>query len=517
MIGVFLQFLSEFMELSRVLRNALPDEIRAASESDWDSRLVQRIREDVRTYSRFVSRFALFLELLVFVPLIFVIISLVQHDRHKPFSSGYAWFAAWVVIIWIAATVLFWSVIPIARYLHKLPEAIYRELMQPLWLNLDVLNILINISLLFYIFPSWSNPAVSPIMILLAALWLFAPFGIFVIHRDDLFIRVRLVQFAIVLTLAFVTILSPVPMGHFQTWAQRQTASKLRPVNQEEITGRWAELQWFSQEGASNVWFSFSIDRGYHLYSAPGFDPATNQELQPVLDKATKDLIIASFLAQKAAQERAIQLEREHALAESAAKEKEATLERQRILADSKAQDERAKVELRERLIHDYVSSGVINNAEKRHATALFVLNGQKTPDPILAERLSKCLNDAGLPNDRTVFTPAYPVSTYFRELLDGKSATERLFHPEDFAALVLVIQTSSSFSRTLPVESTEMIAADITWSLKLIEPSAGQTVHSLEIKDRGVGFKESTALKNANARAEAQLVKIAPSLAPTR
>ena len=512
-----IESLVEFMKLGAALRNTLPDEIRAASESSWDASLVQRIRADVGRYARFASRIAIVLAVSIFVPLVVVINYLVRHAPYEPYGLGYPLFGAWVIVVGGLAIWLLCPVIPIARCLQKLPEATCRELTGPLWMNLDALNILVSAGLFCYVFPRWSNPTVLPILILLEVLWLFGPLVFLLMRKDVLFVRVRLRQFVVLLAGALITVLSPVPVSHFQWWARREAADVMRPVKQREMTAEWTTLQWFSQEGAPNVWYSGDGARGYRLFSAPGFDPETNEELRPVTDKATKALIVSSFLEQRAAQGKKAEAERHRLAAETKTKEEHEKLERERMLTENKAQKAREKEELRDKLIRDYVCSGVTGDEGKRHATALIVLNSRQEVDTALAERISKSLTAAGLPNDRSVFTPAFIASPDFHDCIAGKISQDRLFHIEDYAARLLVIRVVTAFGRTQPVDSVEMSAADTEWTIQTISPADGRVEHSFKIKERGVGFKEGDAERNAVERAEGQLVNLVPSLAPPR
>lgn len=497
--------------MGTALRDKLPDEIRAASESAWDSEPVQRIRLDVRDFSKSVSRFAHFLSGLIFIPLVFVIKSLIRHDPYAPYSYWYTLFGGWIVIIGGLASFLLWPIIPIARNLRKLPDPIYHELMGPLWMNLDVLNILFSASLFCYAFPSWSNPTVRPILLILLFLWLFGPSTLLMMQKDSLFIRLRVGQLALLLFVSLATVLSPVPVSHFQWWARREVANDIRPVEQEEITAGWASLQWFSQEGAPNVWFSHSDDRSYHLFSAPGYDPETNQELKPVVDKATKDLIVSSFLKKKQAQDQQMLLEQQKQLAETKAREER---EKDQQLVDAKAQAERKEADTRVQLTHEYVLSNESSTVKNRQSTTVIVLNAQQEADTVLRERLSKSLSAARFVNDGPTFTEAFIASPLFRDLVAGKPASKTPFHVEDFTAHLLVVQIAFAYSPTKPVgESLPMMAADTTWGVRMISASNGELEHHFEIKERGVGFSEATARENATERAEEQLIKLVPSL----
>jgi hypothetical protein len=405
-----------------------------------------------------------------------------------------------------------------------MPEEEHKELVGPLGMNLDVLNVLFSAAMFCYIFPAWTNPTLQPVLISLELVWLFAPWIILMAIKSPApFIKCRLFQLPVLLVAVFVTILSPVPVSHFQWWAKHEAAQKMRPFETMEITSGWATLKWFTQEGAPAVWYSFSSDRGYHIFNTPGVDPDTNQELLPVLDRTTKDAIVSSFLSIQKKQEE----EREKLLKKQAIETKEreersreqsiaaAKVLSERQQAERQVAEERVTKEKRdayEKLVSKYVGSAIPENS-KLGPIAFVVLDSDFRQDSALSEKISKSLASAGLKNDRLLFTRAFFESPFFRGILSEKAETEQ-FHAEEYAARILAIQVTTTFHKTEPVESVQMTAADTVWNVRLISTSTRQIIHTREIKETGIGFKEGTAQANAYDRAEVQLAKLIPALA---
>ena len=482
----------ELFKFGADLNEGLPTEIREAAESKWDDELVERIRIEVRRYFKVASKLANWLTLLTCAPLLLFILYQVLGHPNRIVNLGYA---VVVAAIGALAVLLLGSLVGTARSIHELPDAIYRELMGPLWRNLDILFVALSIDLFAYIFPVWNISTAFPILILLALLWLFAPWAIYVARKDEVFIKVRIGQLAVLVFAALICAASPIPMDHFQWGVQRDIVNKFRPFEQTEVTAQWKSLDWFTQEGAPNVWYSFSADRGYHLFSAPGHDPETNQELLPVSDSATKDLIVGKF--------------REGA----EAKERQGELEQQKQLADAQAQAARADADNRAKLIQEYVLADSTNAGVKEHSAVLIVLTDGQQADPTFTERISKNLGSIGLATRRSVFTPAFIASPLFHDILGGGPLSESQFHPDDFASQLLVIQVATIFSEQQPVESVAMLAADTTWDVRLISSADAHVEQHFSIKQRGAGFKQSDAEENAVERAETELRKLAPSM----
>jgi hypothetical protein len=504
---------NEFLKLRVLLHRDLVDDVNAAEKDGWSDKRLQSIKVDIRRLFDLSGRLSLTLTLLVLAPLIVTIICLVKHAPYTPYGAGYTFFALWSVLIGIVAMFLFWPLVGLTRTLKKLPEVTYRELMQPLWISLDFLNLSISVALLCYFIPSWEISAAFPIFAIIALLWLFAPLTAFVAHQDRLFVNLRLSQLGLLFIVTFVAVLSPVPMSHFQVWAQRETANKIRPVEQREVTANWSTLQWFTQEGMPLVWVSGNADRGFRLWASPGHDPDTNEDLKPVADNATKDSIVAHFTAKKAARDKQVASENEKHAAE-------VKLENEKRLADAKtaaetarAQKEKDIAETRQRLIREYVYSGSLNANEGVAIPVLIVLTGDHREEPVLSERISKILTAAGFTHRRSVFTPAFIASNYFEGILAGKQPLEQSFHAADFAGKLLVIQTGIAFSKENPVASVDMLAGDATWDVRLISTADARVEQSTVIKVRGVGFKEAGAQENAVTRAETEFQKQIPSL----
>jgi hypothetical protein len=276
-------------------------------------------------------------------------------------------------------------------------------------------------------------------------------------------------------------------MKHFEWGAQRAIVKKMRPFEQTEVTSQWKTLEWFTQEGAPNIWYSNNPDGSYRLFSTPGTDNQSGDRLQAVPDKGTKDLIIERFKNDELATMRQAEMKKD--------KGKAAALE-----------------EIRQRFIREYVSTGS-QTSVPRHI-ALIVLNGEDQGESKAAARESKFLQAAGIPNETPVFTSAFTGSHLFKSILARQVPADREFHPEDFAVRFLVIQVSEAFGRAKPDGITEMRTDDLVWVVKVISPADGRVVFDQEIRTKGIGFKDSDAQQLAIERAEGQLRKFAPAIA---
>lgn len=351
-------------------------------------------------------------------------------------------------------------------------------------MNLDVANVMASLAISCYLIASWNSPLSLPIMVIIGALWFASPWVILAAKLDVWFVRLRVVQFCFLLVAALISTLSPVPASHFQEWAKRTAAKELRPIDQQEVTSIWKTLQWFTQEGAPAVWYSFDQNTGYRLFAAPGHDPATNQELQAVGDAETRNRVVAYFRVKEEGQARQARFELEQAEAAS-----------------------------RANLIREYVTPSYRDQKSPAAGIALFVLAQDGRGEGSLSEDIANALTSAGIQNSRSIFTAAYLRSETFQQYLNGTLSLNRSFRTEDYAAQLLIVRTRVSFSRNEPIDSVAMTAANMIWTIQLITAADGQVIRRKEINVKGIGFHESNAKENAVQRAKVELQKIAPSI----
>jgi len=498
--------LEEFYKLSQLLQGELADDIERAEKIGWDQGLLDRIKVDVRTIVGLAARIFRLLTVFVLCPLALVIIGLVRHTPAEPYGLWYVVAAVWTGFVALFGFAIFWRMIPIVKSLHSLPPAVYRMLAQPLWLNVDFLNISASAVFLCYMIASWRFTTSAPIVVFAIALWFLLPLALFIFGREIAFIKVRLVQLILLLLVTGAIAVSPVPVSHYEAWAQREAAQRMRPVDQREVTADWVSLQWFTQEGTPLVWYSGDKARGYRLWTAPGHDPQTNEELKLVQDAGTKDEIVGSFRVRTDA-EVAEQLAEE---AKNAARRSAEADERAR---EAIARDQRVNAELREALAREYVYSEDTQTGSKSAVVALMVIDDRGEERAPLRDRVLAVLAESSASQYVTVFRPTFVQSPIFQDLLAGKMSEKGPFKVSDYASYLLVVRTVVVLSKEQAADSVDIVAADATWEVSLIATNDSHRAYGTQIRVRGVGFQGSAAEENATAQALEKLKKIAPLL----
>ncbi len=475
----FEEFVGLIKEGWRLVRN-LANETKATVGRALDSNFVHAITGAIAAYFAALRKYALILAAAAVAPLVVVIPCLMLH---KPFGFLYAAYAIWAGLIAILGIILFYPVVVLARLVKRLLPSVYDECVWPFLRMLDVLHIAISLALFAYIFPIWNNPGALPILLLVALAWLLGPWMAYGAKLKSVFVFLRTAQLLFLLTVTLLTIVFPVPMKHLQWHAGRSITAKIRPFQQKEITAEWETIVWFTPEGEPNVWYSRGGERGYRLFSVPGFDPDSNTELLPVDSPATKARIFDGLRSEK--------LSRIKAEQETAQKQ---------AVTDRAAQTQRETASKQQR-IREYVSPG----KESSKASLALVVLTNKTPDPKAATWLAGVLATAGVATDPNVFSPAFASSNLFQELQSGHYRSSTVFNPADYCGRLLVAEISVTPGKE--AEPVEMVTSSILMKLRVISGLDGALQKEMEIKSKGAGFKEADASRLAYERAEKPIV----------
>jgi hypothetical protein len=498
MLNHIIASIREFRNLGATLRIELPHQIEKGIETGWTQDSLKRIREDAGKYFALVSRVSRWLGLCVIIPLVPVALWMMWGG---PIAVLNVLWTGWFILV---AAVSVWFLSPgvaLAFRLGRIPKETLDELTHGFWLHVDVVNIALSIVLFCYALAGWEFLRTGPLALIAIVLWLFAPWAILKVRQHALFVAIRVVQFVLLVAAAAFALISPVPMSHFQWAAQRSLAETIRPNVQQERTQDWRTIQWFTQEGIPNVWYSFSPERGYRLFAAPGHDPDTNQDLLPVADKTTKDRIVNSFVTVQTAE--AARIEVDNRKKEEDVREQE--LQKEQAAASAAADQERkAAADLEQRY--------VVSTASAPQPVVLVALDEGNRFRADLTSKLSETMTKAGFSNSINVFTPEFIASPDFDALLSG-AAPNHLFQASRFARRLLIVTTKDSISSEEPLNGVSMLADDSIWMVRLISARDGAKLFAREIKVRGIGFNESNASTNADERAEVELTKLVSEL----
>jgi len=486
--------ISEYKETARLgslLAKEAAGEVEAAAAAHWESEAVEQITRAVSKYFGMISHLARWFGAAIFVPLLILIFALVGGSGDN--RSYLNIYLAWLIAVGLCASKPMLPLLAVIRAIRRLPEAEYRKLISPLWVSLDVFHTAASLGCLAYIIQSWNIITSFPIVGLLILAWVVSPWFLYIIKLDRSFVTVKAVQLVVLLGAALFSAASPVPMMHYQHWLQQESVRRLRPVEQKEVTADWETLMWFTPEGAPNIWYSFSEDRGYRLYLSPGHDPSTNQELAAVSDKATRDRIAAAMAEARAVEERKRILTQERNAAQAnaarALRDRQAANEQEQKLAEDRA-----------RLIGEFVTPRA-KSASAPASAALVVRAVDKNAVPGIEGRIASLLSEAGFDNANEVFTARFGASDEVERILAGSPVDT--FRPEQYAKRLIVVEASNDRGQRQSIAGSDLMLVNATLRVRLIALDSYHEIMAFELRASGTGFDEASARSMAYERCE--------------
>lgn len=489
-----IQDFKKFIDHGSELRRTIPARVEKAEKANWDKSLVEPIRNEVAHYLRAVSNYSRWFGAFVFLPLLAVVASvLVSGGESRLALNVMVW---WMLFWCFAGVIVFAPLAAIIPAVRRIPgDKRYFDLLRIFWLNIDLFVVSVNATLLCYVLFSWSFEAAAPVVVIATGVWLFGPWIAYLVKWELVYAWVRAGQIIVLLFAAGLIVASPVPMGHYQSWAKRRSAEKLRPEGQREITANWESLQWFSQEGTPLVWYSKS-PAGYRLFAAPGFDPQTNERLQAVSDRADRDNIVAAFRAN----------------AEEAALARRAVEERAALEATERALQKKSTDEEAQRLAAVAAHDALISKYTYRPASGppglVLIALRDRSEDVAISGRLSEVLHSASVESHTAVFTPEFISSDIFADMRQGRWRDGRDFNTAEFASAILVIELTERTAPQEPADGVSMIRCEMHGLVRLFSISTFREELSVAIDARGTGFEDVAARNMTIDRLTEEFVK---------
>ncbi|MFA5189953.1 MAG: hypothetical protein WC740_04455 [Verrucomicrobiia bacterium] len=324
-------------------------------------------------------------------------------------------------------------------------------------------------------------------------------------------------------------------------------------VQQHEVTAEWNKLRWFNNTGDAQVWYSEDSSHRFRLWGAPGFDPDTGRELQPVKDETTRQKLIAQFEderrrkqqeqaaaaetrrkqekaaaevrhkeelaaaemakreieAKRVAEEKVVEMAKREIEAKRVAEEKAAVIAKQeaevRRMAEEKAEAERQLQATRETLAR-YFPSPWLADQTARTDYGIIIARNASTVDSE-AETLTQAIVAACPPKTTTTkILPAFAGDGKITAILTGDRSGITTLHLKDF--FKNVIAGDFSVARSRNTSATETFSASLRLTVKSFDPATGAEKAAVVIEAKGVGFSEAGAETMAVERAVEQMKK---------
>lgn len=301
---------------------------------------VGTVKAAVLAYFDPVKKWTIRLAIAAAIPLIVIVPCLIFH---LSLGGFYGTYVVWIVILAAAELLLLTPMFFIWRRLNTIFPDVAAELRE--WLDFIISVVFNGLSLGIFVtlFPVWRAPGAFPLLLIVLVCWLTLPACGFSKFCKRIYPTLRAVQLVLLFGLLILQMAFPRHMDQL-SWSTTKSLGKFlaSPIEQKEITSKWKSVQWFDNQGEPQVWYSSSEGEGYHLWTAPGFDPKTGRELQPVKNKETLEKIATSF-AERERKENYLQALKDEGLRQQAEAEKLRRLEDEKI---RQAADETDRIRL---------------------------------------------------------------------------------------------------------------------------------------------------------------------------
>jgi hypothetical protein len=252
-------------------------------------------------------------------------------------------------------------------------------------------------------------------------------------------------------------------------------------VVQREITADRNEIVWFNNAGETLVWYSGSDSEGYRLWAAPGFDPNSGKEVQPVKDERTRVKIIAR-LSEK---DRAVE---KQTAAEQAEIARKATASAAEQAAAQHAND----------MIRYLGTRQIRGTGEKQTLDVVAVSENGKLNSNI-GQVIAGVFKTDRMEVTTSRFTPEFVSDGLFAQAFgDARTILNKLDLTNSFEAVLLARQ-KVQYSTNATLEN--VITANMRLEMLAVSVADSGAGRTLAITASGVGFKPEDARSQAEER----------------
>jgi len=447
------------------------------------------------------------------IPLLVIVPSLMLH---QPFAWLYGAYVFYFVLLAAAELALIFPVFLVWKRVKNAFPSVARDLHE--WVDF-IKSVVFNglsFGIFVTLFPVWRSPGALPLLLVVVACWLTLPLCSVSSFCKRVFPAVRAVQLIFLFGLLVLEMIFPLHMEQVQWEIERKIGLIItRPITQQEITSQWRDLLWYDNQGKPKVWYSGSPDATYKLWTAPGFDPTSGQELQPVTDDNKRRQIVDNLaeFERKLREIAAVNEAKMHRMEEEltakqiAEKTKRAAAEQTEIdrkqeKGRRREEEEAATAELS--YLAKYLGADPIPKVHKGHTLAVVVASEKERLNNDAARAISSLLRTEVAVPISSLFTHAFVTDGLFTETFLGSSIALTRLQITNRVEMLLLVRQSVVYSTNASLEG--IITANMKFEL-LGFPSSSQTKSvGRTIVSSGVGFRSEDARSLAEERAMGQL-----------
>ncbi len=470
---------------------------------------VETVKAAVLAYFRGVKKWTIRFFIAAVAPLVVILPCLIFH---VPFGGLYGAYVVWLVLLFAAELILITPMFLIWRRLKVLFPTVAKDLED--WVDF-IKSVLFNglsLGIFVTLFPIWRSPGAFPLLLLVLVCWLTLPACGFSNFCKRIYPTVRGIQLLVLFGLLVLQMAFPRQMEQLGWASGRKIGGILTAsVTQKEITADWNTISWFDNAGETLVWYSGPDSKGYRLWAAPGFDPDSGKELQPVKDEGTRVKIVANF----SEKERTIQKQTAAEQAETTRKEEvrrreeKDRLEKERAAADQSAAEQAAAQHASD--LTRYLGMREVRKAGDKQTLAVVAVSEDGKLNSNVGQMIAGVLKTDSAEVTTSRFTPEFVSDGLFAQAFgDSRAILNKLELTNSLGTLLLARQTVQ-YSTNASLEN--IITAHMRLEVVAVTVADSGAGRALAITASGIGFKPEAARSQAEERLSKKIQDEADSL----
>lgn len=472
---------------------------------------VDAIKSAIFAYFKLVKKWTIRLTIAAFAPLVLIVPCLIFH---APLGGLYGIYVVWVVLLVVAELILVTPVFLVWRRVKSIPilSTVARDLED--WIRF-IKSIAFNgLSLVVFVtlVPIWRSPGAFVLLLIVIIAWLTLPACSFSSICRRIYPTVSVIQLLALSGLLFLQIAFPRQMEQLGWATGRKIGGILTAsVTQREITADWNAISWFNNAGETLVWYSGPDSKGYRLWAAPGFDPGSGKELQPVRDEMTRVKIVASL----SEMERTLQKRKVAEQAETAQKEDARRREEQDRLVKERAAEaqhagEEAVVQHANYLAR-YLGTREVRRSGDKQYLAVVVVSENGKMNSAVGQVIAGALKTDSAAVTTSFFTPEFVSDGLFTQVFDDSRAIVYKLELTNSVGSLLLARQTVQYSTNASMEN--LITANMRLEVVAVAVADSGPGRTLAITASGVGFKSEDARFQAEERLSKKIQGEADSL----
>jgi hypothetical protein len=283
-------------------------------------------------------------------------------------------------------------------------------------------------------------------------------------------------------------VLKPITPEIVDILARRERGEIPKPL----IFGSTSEITFFDPlDGQAKVWYGRSSEGEITLFSSPGYDPTTDQELVPVNHQ-----IVDEFRRQQQGAE-----------AKKQAEEKQI----QEAARNAAIEGDKAEAEAQENSFREKYVNASVRKIPGRKGLAPLILGDTESAGS-LQSSVSAALQENGMQSVDGLFKPEFVSDGTASRVFDGDLTLAKKLRLNEAVDSVLLVHSSYTVASAADV-SQGLRTVTLSLNMKCIDVVNLRMCGSRSVSVTGIGFSDSEALSTALRNAGPEIQNFVKSL----